>query len=603
MASLDAKPKYETISYAWGDHNVLRSVKVNGCLARVTLNLHSALRHLRLRTRPRILWADALCINQGDDDEKTVQVGMMAEVYSHCQGVLVRIDGHNYFLDLPKDDYWVDVNRQARNLSPFKIIRMLAADRHLDDILSQCPPVTAPYVHVDVELDHHQRKWSVLSQALKHLIESQWWNRLWTAQETVLAPKATLIYGCEMQDWATLVDACDTFFRHETSCCKSKSESHPYSSDRELLWRLGNTVKNVETFRTQRLPHFAKDEILLHVLTVFRSRDTTEPRDKVYGLLGLCRSDRAQIPDAITPDYSLTTLQVYRQVVLHCIENDGHFGILQCRLCNAGTSLPSWIPNWELCDPQPDSQMPFDWQMWALYRATKNERSPPSRLFTSTVLTLRGFLHDTVVTTGHSLNRAPLDRETGADCCNIWEEWKNTINLPQCQWDNYAGGGTLKDAFWRTTVLNTYGNYTGHELRICSQQGHHRWKRGVAAFRFESRLSSSEYIGKWQSTPWHRYHKALYHTHAQTACNQRFFVTQKGYIGLGPTGTAVGDEVFLLVGGSSPFILRPDEGSTIPQDVPFIKIHKLLGPAYVHGIMDGEAMRDDPDTWEDVHLG
>lgn len=74
-ASLDECPKYEALSYTWGDENDTKPVTVNACLHDATSNLETALRCLRRRWKPRIMWVDALCINQTDVDEKNTQLG------------------------------------------------------------------------------------------------------------------------------------------------------------------------------------------------------------------------------------------------------------------------------------------------------------------------------------------------------------------------------------------------------------------------------------------------------------------------------------------------------------------------------------------------
>ncbi|TID26312.1 hypothetical protein E2P81_ATG00787 [Venturia nashicola] len=82
--SLDDKPEYEALSYVWGDLSKRAGVVVDGICTMVTVTLQRALRRLRLIDKPRIIWADALCINQGDIAERGHQVGMMKDVYSAC---------------------------------------------------------------------------------------------------------------------------------------------------------------------------------------------------------------------------------------------------------------------------------------------------------------------------------------------------------------------------------------------------------------------------------------------------------------------------------------------------------------------------------------
>src|SRR5687768_9455999 len=71
---LEDNPRYEALSYAWGDADDCRPVMVDARVVQVTANLETALRRLRHPDRDRALWVDALCINQQDNDEKSHQV-------------------------------------------------------------------------------------------------------------------------------------------------------------------------------------------------------------------------------------------------------------------------------------------------------------------------------------------------------------------------------------------------------------------------------------------------------------------------------------------------------------------------------------------------
>ncbi|KAF1957067.1 HET-domain-containing protein, partial [Byssothecium circinans] len=94
---------YEAISYTWGKYyaNPLHDGRVagqlsqyivcNGTWTRVSSSLSHALQTFRLPDRARILWADALCINQQDDEEKSYQVGLMQSIYRRAAHVLVWI--------------------------------------------------------------------------------------------------------------------------------------------------------------------------------------------------------------------------------------------------------------------------------------------------------------------------------------------------------------------------------------------------------------------------------------------------------------------------------------------------------------------------------
>jgi heterokaryon incompatibility protein (HET) len=88
-AHLDDNPVYEAISYCWGDAKDTRVVHCHGVPINITNSLFTALLRLRKLDETRILWADAVCINQASTDEKTQQVKLMGRIYSQPSRVLI----------------------------------------------------------------------------------------------------------------------------------------------------------------------------------------------------------------------------------------------------------------------------------------------------------------------------------------------------------------------------------------------------------------------------------------------------------------------------------------------------------------------------------
>jgi hypothetical protein len=86
--SLNLSPQYEALSYGWGPVDELNlRIRLDNCLFPVRQNLLLALRALRGFTE-RILWIDALCINQEDIEERGSQVQIMGSIYTGAQCVL-----------------------------------------------------------------------------------------------------------------------------------------------------------------------------------------------------------------------------------------------------------------------------------------------------------------------------------------------------------------------------------------------------------------------------------------------------------------------------------------------------------------------------------
>lgn len=80
---------YEALSYVWGDWTCAKSILVNNQPLLVTANLHAALLQLRNSYLERILWVDAISINQEDLKERGHQVQLMAKIYANASSVIV----------------------------------------------------------------------------------------------------------------------------------------------------------------------------------------------------------------------------------------------------------------------------------------------------------------------------------------------------------------------------------------------------------------------------------------------------------------------------------------------------------------------------------
>jgi len=80
--SLKDSPCFEALSYVWGDPHTAKVIILDGHEFPVTANLHLALTHLQLHDKERVIWIDALCIDQGDVEERTSLVAQMVDVFS-----------------------------------------------------------------------------------------------------------------------------------------------------------------------------------------------------------------------------------------------------------------------------------------------------------------------------------------------------------------------------------------------------------------------------------------------------------------------------------------------------------------------------------------
>jgi len=77
----DENLHYEAVSYVWGDATKWKIIVCDGLNVSITQNLFEALQRFRTPDTMRTLWADAVCINQGDTSKRTSQVRVMGVIY------------------------------------------------------------------------------------------------------------------------------------------------------------------------------------------------------------------------------------------------------------------------------------------------------------------------------------------------------------------------------------------------------------------------------------------------------------------------------------------------------------------------------------------
>jgi hypothetical protein len=168
-ASLDDDIKYEALSYTWGDSKLQDFISLNGNITSVTVNLTRALEDIRLDHGTRVLWVDALCINQEDTTERNHQVKQMGAIYQKAERVVV-------WLGRPKI---------------FEVVNRASV---LDSLEKPFDPGLLEYSVSHLNL---KAKW----QEVFALCELPYWHRLWIVQEIGLAAELHVYHGRSYKDW------------------------------------------------------------------------------------------------------------------------------------------------------------------------------------------------------------------------------------------------------------------------------------------------------------------------------------------------------------------------------------------------------------------
>jgi hypothetical protein len=161
---------YEAISYVWGDASLSFPITCNGKRLFITQNLGSALKAFRLKDTARRLWADGICIDQADLQERHAQVRMMGEIYSVAQGVLAWL-GHDPGTAQVATSFIREFNRRPEVfINPWRV---------------------AP------QSNSNRVQWD----AIKEMFSQPYFHRVWIIQELSLAKRAQMRYGQHWIDW------------------------------------------------------------------------------------------------------------------------------------------------------------------------------------------------------------------------------------------------------------------------------------------------------------------------------------------------------------------------------------------------------------------
>ncbi|KAL8665309.1 MAG: hypothetical protein Q9202_002360 [Teloschistes flavicans] len=335
---IDQCPPYNALSYAWGDQNKLQLIDLNGIRHAVTTDLHSALKHLRPQLEDQLMWIDALCINQQDVKEREFQVSLMRRIYSQAYQVTVWLGEQSHDSDLAFDFLHM-LSDQDEPVDWF--YNLFQIGKLMDGFI--------PFVH---------------------LYARSYWRRLWIVQE--IAMGAQVQFHCGSR--SASLQLFDTFHAAVEKIVGKIQEMlrKEMVQDRrdDLLIRRCTEFCFVfsSVFSSVGLGYLRKAAdatSLLKLLRFFRISEATDPRDKIYGLLGLKNMD----PPFVV-DYSVPVATVYRRFAREVITRSGKFDIFSdcypdsrfsrkefvpkdspaCHSLKA--KLPSWVPDWNQCRGQ-----------------------------------------------------------------------------------------------------------------------------------------------------------------------------------------------------------------------------------------------------------
>ncbi|KAI1746850.1 HET-domain-containing protein [Xylaria castorea] len=652
--SLPAAPPYEALSYAWGDAETNRIIIVDGIQVRIPQNLFNALITLRpSQLPPFLMWIDYLCINQRNDIEKTWQVRLMREIYSKADHVLAWLGPsdresqrameyldalgeeallcgfyHNLHIG---DTIWQGLatlySTHPRD-SPFELILMRLAELFNTEFGRN---IYAPALMVVLRLGnlfHKINGWSSKGkgfpvQEMRRLLERPWFGRAWVLQEIALSKRATFVCGTTKIDRVRLSAAINAYqcFRQCLPAVLSgmnganaggSMTSYHCQAFRELFFRATTMANAHRIAMMSEFPLIA----LLRLACVGSPNhqkhgphhlDSSDPRDKIFALLGLATDREDLSARGVNPDYTKSCWEVYT-LATSAMLRQGHLSLLsfvQPSRSSAPENLPSWVPNW--CSPITEPlQIVLDDHMILTPEfgaSGTNNPTPAIKVHSSPSgiygISLQGFVCDKVHSVGLFPRRASTWDVPLEETYSWPQEWLvEILRLTYKIKGSFASFEERLHAVARASVGGMRNNLQGELVRtgedIFFEAGHllrqsvHRIKNrhvNIEARKFlaRARIKNVSHDAKLRRTP-------MSDNIIGRSLKRLPFITATGRLGLGYDNIRAGDVVTIMKGAQVPYILRLQQTGT----------YNLISEAYVDGVMDGETLRGATFIWFDI---
>jgi hypothetical protein len=265
---LDSAPSYEGLSYTWGVVEFTSTIMCDGSPLPVTQNLYDALKYLRQPDKERIMWIDAICINQKNDAERSRQVGIMKDIYKKAMHVVIWL-GKETAEDA---DAFALLNRFGKLFKGKGMVDVGNVENYLYGL--DLPVEKSP-------------EWT----ALVRLFQRPWFQRIWVLQEAVMARTMTVVCGSHLVGWVLIYQVALSV---QSSGMLGIYQIDPHAPG------IGCAVVIGKLKIAHELGHI-EDWTLLELLRLTRKYNATDSRDKVFALHGVV-TDPASIGSAV--DYS-----------------------------------------------------------------------------------------------------------------------------------------------------------------------------------------------------------------------------------------------------------------------------------------------------------
>lgn len=552
---------YRSLSYVWGpeqpNHKKRLLITPQGVL-RIKTSLGAALQRLRQNAKELVLWVDAICINQEDEDEKAKQIMLLPQIFQRATCTLAVIAADN------KSEQTVET-----------LLQIAAVQAYGPDI-TKWPQ--------EVGFLRTRDRWIVKGvpaydsdfwQSVEDFFRRPWFRRAWIVQEAIAARTVTLICGKWMFDWNVIRTAMEVVDQAlgATALADAWQPFMMLTEHRELEVR-------------------AKRRPLLDLLETFRHTKAGLQRDRFFSLLGLAAD--ADHPN-FEPDYRAPFEQIVCRFAQAFIEHGGGMRLL--RLAGIGHSghgnescerrFPSWIPDWTR-ESRNRGSLSSAIGRGVTFSASGKLKSWMEFDMEKDRLRVACFICNPVVVSVSHFCNEPSQRsryfqevDSMIEACSLIppharQHLKETVPIAGALYPETSVSSP-------TSVSESYAAFRKvmrkDELRNKSMHGTGKRKGKMTLLRDSDSRSEKEPM----TTSFREKSKAYVALLDAYVLGWRFIILKNGQCGIAPPGVLVGDMIGIVSGGNVPFVFRkyPETDTDL----------LLVGECYVDRLMSGEGVK------------
>jgi hypothetical protein len=611
---LDENPSYKALSYVWGSDKETLPISIDGRVYQVTVNCHAALQRLRLADEEVTLWIDSICINQHDVYEKSFQIVLMTDIYSFAEEVYVW---------LGRSGRERDANDEPEEVTAITLIKDLAKSRKIFDDSDE-------FIKVCTGGDGVDSRWKALAKLFQH----KWFERLWVQQEIVVAKRVKVLGLTYCIPWDYLAVAALAIEHHVKTWDNVSHSPENLTWNSGLKMRIGE-VGHMNVIRRcwpqwfyDREARQVRGVSLLQLLQNTRHYKCINPLDKCFAIFGLVSAEGIR-SFMLQTNYGLSVQELYAFASLYIIKDTKNLEVL----CLAGLGnhsveadpkVPSWVVDWrEDGTKQPNR---LDYSIYDAAPCDIGVKAMKKLLRTN----FKGKLD--MALPGSSVDKVTIVlKEDGGDFwlstgLMAWRQshkcYPETNETSPLSWTLPTEDCTPEEA-WIRTVTADLGTVDGKEKRLEKKQIEQISTvlhiRDLSCEDIEKVFPKGHTDYDLWAPQIMKVGADFIRTASRATESRAFFITSKGYMGIGPLAMKEDDIVCVFPGCRVPLLVRDhiapaaENPTIIPEDRDGERVlpvdwenpgifgdsdseddgmeHKnylLVGECFVWGLMNGE---------------